>query len=243
MTSQPAGPKNAAPPPKPRSTYFRRGITGLPRLTWPRRAFRRALSILCRWVVRLCTRCVVSGLGNFPAQGPALVVVNHLGDADVVVGLAFLPSPVDALAKVEMYDFPVAGFIMDIYGVIWVHRGQPDRRALRSAQQGFDQGRFIGIAPEGRESLTGSLEEGEGGAAFLALRSDVPIIPVTFTGTENEHIFGSLKRLRRPEISLTVGRPFRLEQQPDRREAIRQGTEQIMEKLAQQLPPEYRGKY
>jgi 1-acyl-sn-glycerol-3-phosphate acyltransferase len=228
---------------KPLSRDFRPEITSLPRLTAARRALRTLYRWLSKIVIALCTRYQVHGLENFPSQGPALVVVNHLGDADIILGLAFFPAPVDALAKMEMYDFPVVGKLMDSYGVVWVHRGQPDRRALRAALQGFRDGRLIGVAPEGRESLTGSLEEGTGGAAYLALKGNVPIVPVTFTGTENARIYGNLKRMRRTAVSLTVGLPFRLEVGADSRQAVQKGTDLIMHRLAEQLPAQYRGVY
>ncbi len=105
------------------------------------------------------------------------------------------------------------------------------------------EGRLIAIAPEGRESLTGSLEGGTGGAAYLALKMDVPLIPVTFTGTENKRIYTNLKHFRRTDITLTIGTAFNLKQMPDWREAVTEGTDLIMRKLAQQLPPAYRGIY
>jgi 1-acyl-sn-glycerol-3-phosphate acyltransferase len=132
---------------------------------------------------------------------------------------------------------------MDAYGVIWVHRGQPDRRALRAALQGLGQGRLVTIAPEGRESLSGALEEGTRGAAYLALKAGVPVIPVTLTGTENWRVYGNLKRFRRTEMSVTVGQPFYLDVPGNQRQAQEQGTLQIMRKLAEQLPEEYRGVY
>jgi 1-acyl-sn-glycerol-3-phosphate acyltransferase len=132
---------------------------------------------------------------------------------------------------------------MDTYGVIWVHRGRPDRRALHAVLDGLAEGRVIAIAPEGRESVSGALEEGTPGAAYLALKSGAPILPVTFTGTENRNVYGSLKRLRRAEISLTIGKPFHLDQSGNWRQAVDQGTQQIMLTLAEQLPPEYRGVY
>jgi 1-acyl-sn-glycerol-3-phosphate acyltransferase len=228
---------------KPRAKEVRPELTALPRLTWGRRLVRYLLPAVARFLVLALTRCKVTGLQNFPRQGPALVVVNHLGDADALLGLAFFPTPVDALAKMELYDFPLLGGIMHAYGVIWVHRGHPDRRAIRAALQGLAKGRLVGIAPEGRESLSGGLEEGTEGAAYIALKANVPIVPVTFTGTMNNRIYPNLKRLRRTEVSLTVGPNFRLEKFPDRRASIRLGTQKIMERLASQLPPEYRGIY
>jgi 1-acyl-sn-glycerol-3-phosphate acyltransferase len=91
--------------------------------------------------------------------------------------------------------------------------------------------------------VTGALEEGAPGAAYLALKSGAPILPVTFTGTENNNVYGSLKRLRRAEISLTVGKLFYLDQTGNWRQAVNLGTQQIMRTLAEQLPPKYRGVY
>lgn len=239
MQTQP----NSPPEPKPRSQMVRPEITCLPRLTIWRRIFRRFAIALVRLVVWLFTRARVYGFEHIPRQGPALVVSNHLGDADLVVGIALSPVQVEALSKAELYDYPVLGKLMDAYGVIWVHRGQPDRHALRAALDGLRQERFIAIAPEGRESLTGALEQGTEGAAYLALKAGVAVLPLTFTGTENARIYGNLKRLRRTDVTMTVGAPFRLEEQPDRKRAIELGTQKIMHALAAQLPPEYQGVY
>lgn len=235
--------------PKPLSQIWRPELTRLPSLTERRRRARRRWRKVCQVLVRWLTRTEVRGLEHLPASGPALVVVNHLGDADVVVGLAYFPWFPEVLAKAELYDFPLLGWLMEAYGVIWVHRGQPDRRALRAALQALEEGRIVGLAPEGRQSQTGELEEGMGGAAYLAfkgsvlLKRPVPIVPVAFTGTEDSNVYGSLLRLRRPRLTMTVGPAFYLEAQPDRRERLERGTQTIMEQIAKLLPAEYRGYY
>ncbi len=228
---------------KPRASLLRPELTRLPRLSLGRKLFRRFVHFISRTVMVLLTRIELQGLENVPRHGPAMVVVNHLGDADVVLGLAFSPRPVEVLAKMELYDIPVLGRLMHAYGVIWVHRGHPDRRAIQAALGALGEGRLVGVAPEGRESLTGGLEEGTGGAAYIALKAGVPIMPVTFIGTENNRIYPNLKRLRRTQVSMTIGKMFTLEQLPDRRESIKLGTRLIMERLAVQLPPELRGVY
>lgn len=230
--------------PKPLSERINSAITHLPRLVWWRR--------LIRWLIKWLSKCVVAvfihlettGLENLPKQDPAIIVGNHLGDADLIIGLAISPTQnVEILAKSELYEFPILGSLLDIYGVIWVHRGQPDRKALRSALQGLEHGRIIALAPEGRESLSGSLEEGTGGAAYLALKSNVPIVPVTVTGTENDKVYGNLKRFRKTSVSLKVGLPFRLQSTSNLRESVKAGTMTIMKSLADQLPYSYRGNY
>lgn len=212
-------------------------------MTHWRRVFRRLCHWVCRIIAWLFIRSSVTGLEHFPSQGPVLIVTNHLGDADVILALAYLPTPLDGLGKAELYDYPLLGKIMRAYGIIWVHRGRADRRAIRAALKGLQERRLVAIAPEGRESLTGGLENGTNGAAYLALKSGVPLLPVTFTGTENNVFYSNLKRLRRTPMTLTIGPLFHLQPHANHQEAIRCGTEKIMHTLAQQLPREYQGVY
>lgn len=236
-------------PPKPLNENWRAELTRLPEMTPQRVRARRWWQHAARILVRTLTRTEVFGLEHFPTHGPALLVTNHLGDADIVVGLAYLPVAPDALAKAELYDTPLLGKWMEAYGVIWIHRGQPDRRALRAALQVLAEGRMVGLAPEARQSVTGSLEQGTEGAAFLAVKAGaaraqpIPIVPVVFTGTENANVYGSWRRLRRGRITMTVGKPFFLVPASDSRQAISQGTDQIMHALAQLLPASYQGVY
>jgi 1-acyl-sn-glycerol-3-phosphate acyltransferase len=193
----------------------------------------------------LLLQAEVSGLENFPRHGPALVVFNHLGDADAVLMLGTLPlkSPAEGIGKIELYEHWMVGRIFRAYGIIWVHRGQPDRRALRAALDGLAEGRIVTLAPEGRQSVIGGLEEGHAGAAFLALKSGVPIVPIGMTGTENSNIYGHLNRWQRAPVTLKVGKAFFLPQHADRQQTLQEGTRLIMEKLAELLPESYRGQY
>ncbi len=232
-------------PPKPVSVVWHPELTRLPPLHSWRRAYRLIACLLARLLLRLLTRTTLRGLENLPATGPALIVLNHLGDADAPLVLATLPQAPEALGKLELlYEFPVLGKVMDWYGIIWVHRGRPDRRALECAVGALREGRYLVIAPEGRYTLTHGLERGGSGAAYVAMRAGVPLIPVALTGTENPKVYGNLRRFQRPSISLTVGRPIRLS--PDaglRPRALRNATDQVMRALAGLLPPDYRGVY
>jgi len=232
-------------PPKPVSQVWHPELTRLPRLHFRRRIFRLAVRLIARLLVRVLTRTGFHGLENLPSAGPALLVLNHLGDADTPVILAALPRAPEALGKLELvYEFPVLGRLMDWYGTIWVHRGRPDRRALECAIQAVRQGRFLVIAPEGRYTLTHGLERGNSGAAYVALRAGLPVIPLALTGTENPKVYSSLRRLRRPCISFTVGPPIHLSQEAGLTPpALKAATDQIMHALARLLPPEYRGVY
>ncbi len=235
-----------SPPPKPITELWRPDLVALPRLTFARRVFRAFLRELTKLLVFATMRTTISGLENFPNHGPAIIVFNHLGDPDAVLLLATLPfTTIEGIGKVELYDHWLVGPLFRAYGIIWVHRGQPDRKAIRAALDGLAEGRMVTIAPEGRQSVIGGLEEGNEGAAFLALKSGAPIIPIGITGTEHKHIYGYLKRWRRAPVTLSVGKPFFLQEhlQGDRHKTMRDGTQQIMQSLASLLPEAYRGQY
>ncbi|MGZ9221340.1 MAG: lysophospholipid acyltransferase family protein [Anaerolineales bacterium] len=233
-------------PPKPITEVWRPDLVALPRLTFARQAFRVFTRVVARLLAFFTMRARITGLENFPKHGPALIVINHLGDADAVLVMATLPITIEGMGKIELNDHWFVGPAFRAYGIIWVHRGRPDRKALRAALDGLAEGRMVALAPEGRQSLTGGLEDGNEGAAFLALKSDAPIVPIALTGTENQHIYGHLKRWKRTPVTLSIGKPFVLfpkGKQVDRQEMLRDGTRQIMEALAGLLPEEYRGKY
>jgi 1-acyl-sn-glycerol-3-phosphate acyltransferase len=234
-------------PPKPVTDVWRPDLVALPRLTLGRRVFRAFLRGLSKLVTAALFRAQVHGLENFPRYGPALIVFNHLGDADAVLMMAVLPniSPAEGIGKIELNDHWFVGPIFRAHGIIWVHRGQPDRRAIRAALDALAEGRMVALAPEGRQSVIGGLEEGNAGAAFLALKSGAPIVPIGMTGTENQHVYDHLNRWQRAPVTLMVGKPFYLQEgsQADRQKTIQEGTRQIMESIARLLPESYRGNF
>lgn len=233
-----------SPPPKPVAEVWRPDLIALPQLTLGRRVFRALFRGFAKLLVLVTLRAKIQGLENFPKRGPAVIVFNHLGDADAVLLAATLPfSPIEGIGKIELYDHWLVGPVFRAYGIIWVHRGLPDRKAIRAALNGLAEGRMLSLAPEGRQSVTGALEEGEDGAAFLSMKSGAAIVPVALTGLENQNIYGHLKRWRRAPVTLSVGKPFFLQEQPDRQKMMREGTRHIMESLATLLPESYRGYY
>jgi 1-acyl-sn-glycerol-3-phosphate acyltransferase len=197
---------------------------------------------LAKVVVFVTMKSTVTGLENFPKHGPALIVINHLGDADVVLLAASIPTSIDGMGKIELDEHWLVGPVFRAYGVIYVHRGRPDRKAIRAALDALTEGRMLALAPEGRQSVEGKLEEGTEGAAFLAMKTGAIIVPVAMTGTENENIYNR-KWWRRARVTLSVGQPFKLTEQADRQKMMRDGTNQIMESLASLLPESYLGNY
>lgn len=232
----------SSPEPKPVTDWWRPDLVKKPDLTLGRRWFRLFARGLARVLVFFTMNATVRGVENFPKHGPAIVTINHLGDADAVLMAAALPVAVDGMGKIELDEHWLVGPVFRAYGVIYVHRGRPDRKAIRAALEVLNEGRMLALAPEGRQAVAGKLEEGTEGAAFLALKTGALIVPVAMTGTENDNVYNR-PWWRRARVTLSVGQPFRLQEQADRESTLRVGTEQIMDALARLLPESYVGKY
>ena len=207
---------------------------------------RSAIRLLARAML-LCTRTSVSGRENLPKGGPLLVVFNHLGHTDALILMAVLPWEMETLALSDLYRIAVTGAMLRLYGAIPVHRDAFDRGVVERALSALRNGGILILAPEARMSVTGALEKARGGAAYLALKTGVPILPVALTGAENSKFYGALKRLHRPRVTLSIGQVFCLPDLPvdgsQRRASVAQASDMIMQRIAALLSPAYRGVY
>jgi 1-acyl-sn-glycerol-3-phosphate acyltransferase len=195
--------------------------------------------VTARLLARGLLRLTVRGAEQVPLTGPVLLTMNHLGGADPILCIGFTPRPLAATGKAEIFGWPVLGFIARRYGMIPLHRGETDRATLRRLLAVLERGEALLIAPEGRESLTGALEAGKGGPAFLAQHAGAPIVPVAITGTAWKRVLPAWRRLSRPPVTLTFGAPYRLPPDLPRRAA----PDYIMQRIAALLPAEYLGVY
>lgn len=205
-------------------------------------------AIMTSWLLWLVGPGTVEGLENVPRSGPVLIVANHCSNLDPpFLGWAVghrTGRILHFMAKEEMRTWPVVGFLARNAGVFFVRRGEGDRGAQRVAFQLLEAGRLVGVFPEGTRSLDGRLNEGRAGAALLAMRTGVPVLPVGIAGTHR--IFAGRSRWpRRTRVTIRVGVPFQLAVMADGldRQALRQGTDQMMRAIAELLPAEQRGRW
>lgn len=203
--------------------------------------YERLLGILGP-IFNALARLTVHGLENVPAAGPLLLTVNHLSMFDVpALGLA-VPRRIVMFVTSKHKRNPVISAVVRMSGCIWVERSGADRAALKAAHDVLKAGMVVGIAPEGTRSRTHALQPGHLGAAYIATRANVPILPVTVAGVEQ--IRHRMWRGQRTNVSLVCGPPYCL---PDDRRAKGDTLEayatEIMCRLAAQLPESYRGVY
>jgi 1-acyl-sn-glycerol-3-phosphate acyltransferase len=204
---------------------------------------------LCRFLLKTIGFTVlvkldqVNGLENIPAEGPAILMINHIGFVDPIILVHAVPRDIVPLAKVEAYDYPVVGIFPRLWGVIPVQRDGVDRHAVQMALEVLRAGEILLVAPEGTRGP--ALQAPREGAVYLASRSGAPIIPVAVESSDGfpSHPFSS--RWRKPGAKVTLGRPFRVRPafQRVRSEQLTLLADEAMYMIAAMLPPERRGVY
>lgn len=214
---------------------------------------RRLLNFMLRIVFKLVLNLEVVGLENVPPEGPLILMINHIDLIDPAMAGGVMPREVVAMSKIESFRDPILGIIVRLYGAFPVRRGEVDLGATRRALEVLHNGEVLLMAPEGTRSKDGRLQPGHDGMTFIALRANAPVLPMAITGTKE---FGSnLKRLRRTDVQIAIGQPFRFRSdgtakggttsrgKKARRDVLHQMTEEAMYQLAALLPPAYRGVY
>ncbi len=205
---------------------------------------RKTLWKILNFLLRLIARVDYKGLENLPPTGPVLVTTNHCSRMDTLY-LFINPARPDITALVadKYLKYPVFNLILKIGGVVWIDRDKADFTAFRQAIEIIKSGVAMGIAPEGTRSRDGQLQEGKQGAALLALKTGVTIVPVGIAGSNV--FFKRLLTLRRPHVTLNFGPAYHLPplDRNRREEQMQEYTEEIMCRIAALLPENQRGVY
>ena len=185
----------------------------------------------------------VEGLENIPNEGPAILLMNHIGWVDPIVLVHVVPRNIVPLGKIEAFEYPIIGIFPHLWGAIPVQRGGFDRRAVQSSLEVLKKNEIILVAPEGTRNP--ELQPGKGGFAYLASRSGAPIIPVAIEGSPGYPVIRYSRRWRESPISVKFGKPFvyREKYRQAGREELKQLADEAMYNLASLLPENRRGYY
>jgi 1-acyl-sn-glycerol-3-phosphate acyltransferase len=198
-----------------------------------------ALRLVCSYEIRNRKR-------KLP-DGPVIIVSNHLSWFDIpLIGVA-IPRQIAFMAKKEYFRSRFHRHLVDLYGGFTVERGAVDGTALKTAFNVLDEGRCLGLFPEGTRSKSLQLQQGHVGTAFIALHKNAYILPIGVSGTEKirDKFQGISSILYRPKVIVNIGEPFRLPDvhgHPSRKDRDR-STDIIMHSIADLLPESYRGVY
>jgi 1-acyl-sn-glycerol-3-phosphate acyltransferase len=202
------------------------------------------------WIVTLAQmRLRVSGARGVPTRGGVILVSNHLGLIDPLpIGLR-LPRQMRMLAKIEIFRRFALGGLAHMAGAVPIRRGESDRDALQTTLDLLKAGECLLVFPEGTYAHAprpvGMLPL-KTGAAWLALRSGCPVVPVGLTGAERVwHWKRGWRPWQRPRVSVVFGEPYRIMQESGvpLKVALQSATEEMARRIAELLPEGYRGAY
>lgn len=208
--------------------------------------FLKGLRIFCRLLLKIIARVDMQGYENVPETGAALIVSNHLGRLDAMLGVVLSERGDIILMIADKYEkYPFWRWLGNQLDAIWLNREEADLRSLREVTKRLKQGGISAIAPEGTRSKTEKLLPGKPGAAFLAAKTNALVVPVAVWGTEDRSVIERLRRLKRLDIHIRIGEPFRLPplKRKGRDEMLQKATDEIMCRIAVMLPEKYRGVY
>jgi len=167
---------------------------------------------VARWLLQRRYDVQVHGTGAVPTTGPVIFASNHVGVIDGPLLAIFAPRPVHVLTKMEMFR-GLLGWFLWRSGQVPLDRFNPDPRAVKICVRALRQGRTVGIYPEGSRGA-GDLERFHRGAAYLALVSGAPVVPVTTLGSrEPGGTSGSLPK-RGAVIDMVFGEPYQVDATP-----------------------------
>lgn len=155
------------------------------------------------------TRVTVIGSDNILKKNPQVFMCNHQSDFDILVALAHIPAQFRWIAKKELFRIPVFGPAMRRAGYIEIDRGHHERalQSLEEAAEKISQGRSVMTFPEGTRSRDGGVKPFKSGTFFLAIKSGVPIVPVTIIGTSMIMPRRSL-RVRPGRVIMVIDQPI-----------------------------------
>lgn len=158
------------------------------------------------------TRVRIEGLENIDPAHPYVFVANHSGLHDILSLAAHLPIQFRWVAKKSLFKVPFMGWHMQRSGYIAIDRENP-REAAKSIAEAAKiiQGGVNAIAfPEGTRSKTGDLSSFRGGAFALALRTGIPLIPITLEGSHRVIVPKTLQVNPGNIIRIKIGKPIDL---------------------------------
>lgn len=210
---------------------------------------KKLIIFLLRAFFGLTTSRKIQGLENIPTTEPTIIVGNHIGFLDGIMiptipKIANHPNLIVVIA--EKYEKrPFFKWAIETLNFMFIDRFTPDVKTIKKVLVQLKNNGLLIISPEGTRSPDAALIEGKSGPAYLAAKTGAKLVPIGVTGTEDKVMRARLKKFKRLQVSIDVGKPFKIPPLPrgNRDEFLKQYTDEIMCQIAALLPPSYRGIY
>lgn len=148
---------------------------------------------IAKWLSILVYRCKSSGQENIPNDSGVIIAPNHLSLFDPPLTGSFMKQDLYFMAKQELFEVPILGFLIKRTNAFPVKRGQQDMSAFRNAFSLLENKKALLMFPEGTRSKTGQLGKARAGVGMVACSCQVPIIPTKIVNTNKMNKFKQLE--------------------------------------------------
>jgi 1-acyl-sn-glycerol-3-phosphate acyltransferase len=153
-------------------------------------------------------RARMKGRKRLPAQGGYVLAPSHRSMMDIPFAAWLSRRPLRYMGKASLFRIPVAGWFFRSLGGFEVARDGTDRKALRDSIAMLQAGEVLLVYPEGTRQHGPKIQPLQPGAAYLALRAGVPIVPVGIAGSEEILRSHGRKLPRFGRAAMVVGEPI-----------------------------------
>jgi 1-acyl-sn-glycerol-3-phosphate acyltransferase len=161
------------------------------------------------------------GWWRIPRKGPVLILANHMSDVDPIAVQLGSWRMIDFMAKSELFTWPKLGTAMRWFYAFPVERGEPDRAAIKYALALLEQGRVVGVFPEGQISEHQNLLPILPGISLLARKSGCTVICCGLRNTHRVRAIGDkFIRLSLRPVTARFGTPRKFERDASPEEIV-----------------------
>src|SRR5688572_14142689 len=185
----------------------------------------------------------VVGVDNLPKRGGFLLAANHASFLDPPLIGCHMSRQIAYFARKSLWRRGIASWWLDSVGTIPVDRdGGQDVSAIKRVLKALKEERGLILFPEGTRSLDGTLQPAKAGVGFIAVKTQVPVIPVRIIGSFEAFGKGRGLRLGTP-VSVVFGKPILLsvyDEPTAGRERAQIASERIMAEIAKLERPHER---
>lgn len=190
----------------------------------------RGLAIV---VFKICFAIKIEGKENIPCRGGVILASNHLSYLDPIVLGIFVPRRVNFMAKEELFENLFFRWLIVKLGAFPIKRERIDRITYKKILNLLDKGQVVILFPEGTRSIDGRIGQLQAGTARIALKADVPLVPIIVRGTEKVLPRGK-KLIKLARIRAWAGKPLKKNMTSDK-EITKKDIEELQRELEEKM--------
>lgn len=189
-----------------------------------KRVQRSIVKAILKFLYIIVYRVKVEGKENIPAEGSFILCGNHVSYIKVPIVVLFNPRKVNFIAKAELFNNPILSWLGYLFDAIPVKRGKQDVESMKRSLKVINSGEVLGLFPEGTRNGLEKKVKVKNGAAYMALRTGAPVLPVGIKVTERPF----------PRVILNFGKPLNYSEYKSKvpeKEVLEKTTTEIMDNI------------